>query len=80
MTAILAIYGKRDILNYVHGKIEADAEKREIEQLVQSDPMAARTIVDIENGHINDAGMVDFCQYRRVQRLKKLAKSVGLLH
>ncbi|OSQ39574.1 hypothetical protein [Thalassospira mesophila] len=80
MTAILAIYGREDILNYVHGKIETDADKHEIEQLVQSDPLAAKTIIDIEKGHENDTNKIDFLQYHRVQRLKKLAKSVGLLH
>ncbi len=80
MTTVLAIYGREDILKYVQGNIETDADKHEIEQLVQSDPMAAKTVVDIEKGHVNDTNMVDFLQYRRVQRLKKLAKSVGLLH
>ena len=80
MTTVLAIYGREDILKYVQGNIETDADKHEIEQLVQSDPMAAKTVIDIEKGHVNDTNMVDFLQYRRVQRLKKLAKSVGLLH
>jgi len=80
MTAILAIYGREDIVNYVHGKIETDADKHEIEKLVQSDPMAAKTIIDIEKGHVENTNMIDFLQYRRVQRLKSLAKSVGLLH
>ncbi|OKH88874.1 hypothetical protein [Thalassospira sp. TSL5-1] len=80
MTAVLAIYGREDILKYVQGNIETDADKHEIEQLVQSDPMAAKTVIDIEKGHVNDTNMVDFLQYRRVQRLKRLAKSVGLLH
>lgn len=80
MAAVLAIYGREDILKYVQGNIETDADRHEIEQLVQSDPMAAKTVIDIEKGHVNDTKMVDFLQYRRVQRLKKLAKSVGLLH
>ena len=80
MTHILAVYSKDDILDYVHGRLNEETERSEIEQLVQSDPVAIKTVIEFEKGHIKDTNTVDLTQYRRVERLKELARSAGLLH
>ncbi|OSQ32531.1 hypothetical protein [Thalassospira sp. MCCC 1A03138] len=79
MTNVLAVYGKDDIVSYVHGSID-DEDKGDIENLVQSDPRAAGIVRDFEKDHLSDGKTVDFLRYRRLRKLKSLASGAGLLH
>ena len=79
MTLVLAVYGKEDILCYVRGTLNDDAEKQEIERLVKSDPRAANIVCKLHSIELDDAWAFDERARSRLARLQRIAEESGLL-
>ncbi|MEQ8391342.1 MAG: hypothetical protein RIB30_10150 [Thalassospira sp.] len=79
MTHVLAVYGKEDILCYVRGTLEDDAEKQDIESLVESDPRAASIVCKLHSIELGDAWAFDDRARRRLDKLQRIAEKSGVL-
>lgn len=77
MCAVLAIYGKEDILAYVRGTLGDKEEQQEIESLVESDLRAADVVESIQADYIGDDGTFDIEAFRRLKKLREIASKVG---
>ncbi|PKR58082.1 hypothetical protein [Thalassospira lohafexi] len=77
MCAVLAIYGKEDILAYVRGALDDKEEQQEIESLVKSDLRAADVVENIQADDIGDDGTFDIEAFRRLRKLREIANKVG---
>ncbi|WP_412777134.1 hypothetical protein [Thalassospira lucentensis] len=77
MCAVLAIYGKEDILAYVRGTLGDKEEQQEIESLVKSDLRAADVVENIQADDIGDDGTFDIEAFRRLRKLREMANKIG---
>ncbi|KJE36538.1 hypothetical protein UF64_02235 [Thalassospira sp. HJ] len=73
MSPVLAIYGKEHILAYVRGTLEDDEEKQDIESLVESDPRAAKIVLELEFAELGDPWALDGAVQRRLKKLQQIA-------
>ena len=73
MSPVLAIYGKDHILGYVRGTLEDDEEKQDIESLVESDPRAAKIVLELESADLGDPWALDDAVQRRLKKLQEIA-------
>lgn len=79
MSPVLAVYGKEDILGYVRGTLEDDEEMQEIENLVESDPRAARIVCKLHFIELGDAWAFDERARGRLDKLQRIAEESGVL-
>jgi hypothetical protein len=79
MSPVLAIYGKDHILGYIRGTLDDDEERQDIESLVESDPRAAKMVVELADADIGERWAVKSCVQRRLEKLRYIAIEANIL-